>query len=127
MRLRTRRGGTLALVLCLFLALTSVLLGAVTLSATANSAAERDYRRSQALALAEAAVAEARAGQPAHGEKPLGAGTYSWSETRGSGGRLITARGAVTAVSGARITRTVRTLLVRSGGGWKVSAWEEGP
>ena len=67
-----RRGGAPALVLCLFLALGSVLLGATTLAAASNSAAERDYRRSQALALAEAGIAEARAGVAQHGERPLG-------------------------------------------------------
>lgn len=119
----TRRGGTLAMVLCLFLALGAVLLGAVTLAATSNGAAERDYRRSQAQALAEAAVSEARSGGKPHGPQPLGEGLYSWSASSNAGGRLITARGEVTSVNGARVTRTVRALLA----GDQVRAWEEGP
>ena len=124
--MKRRRGGTLALVLCLYLALGTVLLGALTMAATASSAAEREYRRSQALALAEAGVAAARAGGPGHGRRPLGEGVYSWSAAR-AGGMQITARGEVTAASGTVVTRTVRARLVRSGNGWRVRAWEEGP
>lgn len=125
--MRRRRGGTLALVLCLFLALGSVLMGAVALAAAANAAAERDYRRSQALALAEAGIAEAEARLPPHGDRPLGAGSYGWSSL-GSGGELqVTGWGTVTSAAGAAVTRKVRVALVRAGGGWAVRAREEGP
>jgi hypothetical protein len=123
---RSRRGSTLALVLCLYLALGAILGGAVTMAATASHAGERDYRRSQALALAEAGIAEARVNVAPHGERPLGDGTYSWSATTSSGERLITARGAVTAASGTRVTRTVRARLRKAGSGWSIQAWEEG-
>lgn len=126
-RPRHRRGSTLALVLCLYLALGSVLMGAVTMATTAHRAGERDYCRSQALALAEAGVAEARAGALPHGPKPLGAGTYSWTITPPSDERLIVARGEVISASGATITRTVRVRASGSGRNWKVKAWEEGP
>lgn len=120
---RSRRGASaFALVFCLFLALGAILMGAVTVAATSNAAAEREYRRSQAQALAEAGVAEARSGGKPHGPVSLGEGAYSWSEQRTSGGRLVVARGEVESASGARITRTIRALL--SGG--KVKAWEEG-
>lgn len=119
---RRRRGGTLALVLCLFLALGAVLMGAVGLAASSSNAAEREYRRSQALALAEAGVAEARSGGKPHADKPLGEGTYAWSAQPSQGGRLIIARGEVTSASGARVTRTVRALLA----GNRIRAWEEG-
>jgi hypothetical protein len=115
------------LVLCLYLALGSVMLAAIGLSAGTNAAAERDYRRSQALGLAEAGVAEARSGAAPHGLRPLGEGGYSWSAGSSAGGRLVVAHGEVTSVSGARVTRTVRALLARSGRGWSVRAWEEGP
>lgn len=124
---RNRRGGTLALVLCLYLALGAILGGAVTMAATASHAGERDYRRSQALALAEAGIAEARVNAAPHGERPLGEGTYSWSATDASGDRLVTARGVVTAASGATISRTVRARLRKAGSGWSIQAWEEGP
>ncbi len=127
MKRHSRRGGTLALVLRLYLALGSVLLGALTMAATANSAAEREYRRSQALTLAEAGIAEAAAGVSPHGSRSLGAGTYSWSASRSRGGMLVAARGEVRSVSGATVTRTVRARLVRAGGRWRVRAWEEGP
>ena len=97
----------------------SVLLGAVALAAASNSAAERDYRRSQALALAEAGVAEARAGERPHGPRALGHGRYAWRREAG----LIIARGEVEAVNGAWVTRTVRARLAGS----KIVAWEEGP
>ena len=122
-----RRGGALILVLCLYLALASVLLAAVTLAATANAAAERDYCRSRALALAEAGITEARAGVAPHGERPLGQGTYSWSASAVGGGRRVLARGEVVSASGARVGRTVHVLLARSGSGWSIRAWEEGP
>lgn len=125
--MRGRRGGTLALVLCLFLALGSVLLGAVTLAAASNAAAEREYRRSQALALADAGIAEAEAGLPAHGERSLGAGSYSWSSRMEGGELRVTAHGTMTSATGAPVTRTVRMALVRSEGGWSVRAREEGP
>lgn len=118
-----RGASTFALVFCLFLALGAILLGAVTVAATGNAAAEREYRRSQAQALAEAGVAEAQNGGKPHGSLPLGDGTYSWSEQSAPGGRLVTARGQVQSVSGATVTRTVRALLA----GRKVKAWEEGP
>ena len=126
-RLKCRRGSTLALVLCLYLSLGAILGGAVTMAATASHTGERDYRRSQALALAEAGVAEARANSAAHGDRPLGEGTYSWSATPRSEGRLVVAKGAVRSVSGATVTRTVRALLRKSGSGWSIQAWEEGP
>lgn len=125
--MRRRRGGTLALVLCLFLALGSVLLGAVALAAASNAAAERDYRRSQALALAEAGVAEAEAGLPSHNDRPLGVGSYGWSSQNSGGELRVTGWGSVTSASGAAITRRVRVALVRTGGGWNVRAREEGP
>lgn len=127
MKRKLRRGAVPALVLCLFLALGSILAGAVALAATSSAAAERDYRRSQALALAEAGLTEARAGLPPHGGRPLGEGTYSWSAAFREGGRLIIARGEVTSASGARITRSIRALLARDGAGRKVRSWEEGP
>ncbi len=114
-----RRGGTLALVLCLYLALGSILLGAVTVAVAAQGAAEREYRRSQALALAEAGIAEARSGRLGHGWKALGSGRYTWSRN----GAIVTARGEVIGAAGP-ITRTVRVKL---GPGGSVSAWEEGP
>jgi hypothetical protein len=126
-RRRCRRGSTLALVLCLYLALGAILGGAVTMAATASHAGERDYRRSQALALAEAGVAEARADAEPHGARPLGEGDYAWSAAPSGDGRLVTAHGSVRSTSGARVTRTVRVLLRRSSGGWSVEAWEEGP
>jgi hypothetical protein len=125
--LKKRRGSTLALVLCLYLALGAILGGAVTMAATASHAGERDYRRSQALALAEAGIAEARVNAAPHGERSLGEGTYSWSATAAKGDRLVTARGAVTAASGATVTRTVRARLQKAGNGWSIQAWEEGP
>jgi hypothetical protein len=123
----SRRGGAPALILALFLALGSVLLGAVTVAAASNAAAEREYRRSQALALAEAGIAEARAGLPSHGPKDLGAGKYGWTADGPGGERLITARGEVASVSGAIVTRTVRARLKRARTGWTIRAWEEGP
>ncbi|MFN3648270.1 MAG: hypothetical protein ACK47B_01715 [Armatimonadota bacterium] len=125
-RLHGRRGGTLALVLALYLALGAVLLGAVSLAAASAGAAERDYRRSQALALAEAGLAEAIAGAEPHQSRPLGLGRYAWSVQPQDPGRLVTARGEVESVSGAVVTRTVRALLARSGPGWKIVSWEEG-
>jgi hypothetical protein len=122
-----RRGGTLALVLCLFLALGAVLLGVLTMAAAATGASEREYRRSQALALAEAGVAEALAGRPPHGEQPLGPGSYSWSAEGGEESRRVTARGRVASVSGASVTRTVRARLARRSDRWQVRAWEESP
>jgi hypothetical protein len=116
----SRRGTTLALVLALYLALGSILLGAVTLAGASRAAAERDYRRSQALALAEAGIAEAQARQAPHGARPLGAGTYSWSATDGR----ITARGEVPSTSGATVTRTVTAVLTPGG---RITSWEEGP
>lgn len=127
-RFKHRRGSTLALVLCLYLALGAILGGAVTMAATASQAGERDYRRSQALALAEAGVAEARANAAPHGTRPLGGGTYSWSDdaTR-PGERLIVARGSARSASGAEVTRTVRARLRKAGANWSIQAWEEGP
>ena len=122
---RRRRGSTLAIVLCLYLALGSVLLGAVAIAATATSAGERDYRRSQALALAEAGVAEARAGAAAHGLQTLGDGSYAWDESITPTGRRVTARGEIRAANGALISRRVTVLFVRSGSGWSVRAWRE--
>ena len=49
-----RRGSTLAVVLALYLALGSLLTAAAGVALTSLSAASREYRRSQALALAEA-------------------------------------------------------------------------
>lgn len=126
MRSRRRRGGAPVLVLALYLALGSILVGAVTLAATANAAAERDYRRSQARCLAEAGIAEAIAGLAPHGERRLGAGFYAWSEAPAAGGRLVTARGEVIGAGGIRVTRTIRALLARSGARWQVRTWEEG-
>ena len=126
-RWKVRRGATLALVLCLFLAMGTVLLGALGMAASAASAAEREYRRSQALALAEAGIAEATAGAPPQGARPLGDGIYSWSSAPSGNGLRVTARGQVTSAAGAPVTRTVRALLTRSGDAWKVQAWEEGP
>lgn len=126
-RLKCRRGSTLALVLCLYLALGAILGGAITMAATASHTGERDYRRSQALALAEAGVAEARANSAPHGDRLLGEGSYSWSAASSSEGRLVVAKGAVHSVSGATVTRTVRALLRKSGSGWSIQAWEEGP
>lgn len=125
--IKQRRGSTLALVLCLYLGLGAILGGAVTMAASASQAGERDYRRSQALALAEAGVAEARVDAAAHGKRPLGEGSYAWSDSTSSEGRLVVARGEVTSVSGATVTRTVRALLHRSGRGWSIQSWEEGP
>jgi hypothetical protein len=124
-RVRCKRRGaaTLALVLCLFLALGAIMLGAVTVATSAGAASEREYRRTQAQALAEAAVAEAQSGGKPHAAMPLADGTYSWSAQPAPGGRLITARGEVESVNGARITRTVRAVL----SGRRVKAWEEGP
>jgi len=121
------RGSTLSLVLCLYLALGSVLLGAVTMAATATRAGERDYRRSQALALAEAGVAEARAGLQPHASQPLGEGTYSWSVSASGSDRLIVARGEVLSPGSGPVTRTIRVRASAPGAGWKVKAWEEGP
>lgn len=126
-RRRCRRGSTLALVLCLYLALGAILGGAVTMAATAGRAGERDYRRSQALALAEAGVAEARADASPHSDRPLGQGTYAWSVSPGNGGRLVISHGAVPSVSGTSVTRTVRARLRKTSGGWAIQAWEEGP
>lgn len=131
-RTRSRRGGTPALVLCLFLALGSVLLAAATFAAAANAAAERDYCRSQALALAEAGIAEARVGAEPHGPRPLGRGVYSWSEPpasgdSGSGDRTIVARGEVVSASGARVTRTVRATLQPTPPVARIIRWEERP
>ena len=122
---RRRRGSTLAIVLCLYLALGSMLLGAVAIAATATSAGERDYRRSQALALAEAGVAEARAGAAAHGPRTLGGGSYTWSETTTPAGRRITARGEIRGANDTVISRRVTALLAPSGSGWSVRAWRE--
>ncbi|MGV3724687.1 MAG: hypothetical protein ACO1SX_27635 [Actinomycetota bacterium] len=122
-----RRGSTLSLVLCLYLALGSVLLGAVTMAATAGKAGERDYRRSQALALAEAGLAEARAGAAPHAARPLGDGSYSWSATQSGGDRIITARGEVVSPTSGAVTRPIRVRATGSGAAWKVKAWEEGP
>ena len=113
-RLKCRRGSTLALVLCLYLSLGAILGGAVTMAATASHTGERDYRRSQALALAEAGVAEARANSAPHGDRPLGEGAYSWSATPSSAGRLVVAKGAVRSVSGATVTRTVGSVSASS-------------
>jgi hypothetical protein len=121
---RKRRGAaTLALVLGLFLALGAIMLGAVTVASMAGASSEREYRRTQAQALAEAAIAEAQTGVKPHAALTLAEGTYSWSEQWTPGGRLITARGEVESVSGARITRTIHAVL----SGRKVKAWEEGP
>lgn len=125
--MKLRRGGTLALVLCLFLALGSVLMGAVALAAASNAAAERDYRRSQALALAEAGIAEAEAGLPPHTDRPLGVGSYGWSSQTSGGELRVTGWGSVTSASGAAVTRKVRVALVRAGSGWSVRAREDGP
>jgi len=126
-RMRCRRGSTLALVLCLYLALGAILGGAITMAATASQAGERDYRRLQALALAEAGVAEARADASPHGNRALGEGTYAWSAAPSASGRLVTAHGSVRSTSGTEITRTVRALLRKTSSGWSVQAWEEGP
>lgn len=115
------------MVLCLYLALGSVLLAAVSLAAMSNSAAERDYRRSQALALAEAGVAEARAGGTPHDLQPLGAGRYAWSVQPASGGRRIVARGEILSAAGTRITRRVTVLLLPEGKWGRIATWEEGP
>jgi hypothetical protein len=127
MKLRLRRGGTPALVLCLYLALGSILLGAVAVAAAANGAAEREYRRSQALALAEAGVAEAMVGEAPYGGQTLGTGQYSWSSIPTATGRLVTARGQTVSASGVTVTRTVRAVIAGSGAGAKIRAWEEGP
>lgn len=127
MRPSGRRGGTIALVLCLYLALGSILLGAVTLAAAANAAAEREYRRSQAHALAEAGVTEALAGGAPHGDRPLGSGSYAWSREPGTRDPLIVARGRVESASGAPVTREIRARLSAEGRGSRIVAWEEGP
>ena len=123
----TRRGSTLTLVLCLYLAMGAILLGALTVATAARAAAERDLRRSQALALAEAGVAEAQADTAPHEARPLGEGTYRWNARADGSVRLVTAQGSVVSTSGAVITRTVRARLAPAGSGWKVQTWEEGP
>ena len=129
-RRRKRRGSSLALVLGLYLALGTILLGAVSLAAATAAAAERDYCRSQALALAEAGISEAcarSAGKTGRGGGELGPGRYSWSCSPQGAALRVVARGEVTAASGATVTRTVRALLARSGRRWQVRTWEEGP
>ena len=122
-----RRGGAPALVLCLYLALGSVLLAAVSLAAMSNAAAERDYRRSQAVALAEAGVAEARVGGKPHDLKTLGAGRYAWTAEPANGGQRIRARGEVLSAAGAVVTRSVTVLLLPDGKWGRIAVWEEGP
>jgi hypothetical protein len=99
----------------------------VALAAASNAAAERDYRRSQALALAEAGIAEAEAGLPPHADRPLGTGSYGWSSQQSGTELRVTGWGTVTSAAGAQVTRKVRVALVRGGGGWSVRAREEGP
>ena len=123
---RRRRGTAPILVLCLYLVLASLLMGAVTVAASTRSAVERDYRRSQALALAQAGVAEAIAREQPHGPRPLGPGTYSWSEPTG-GGRLVIARGSVLSPTLGEVTSTLKVHLTAAGDDWGIATWEEGP
>ena len=124
---RFRRGSTLALVACLFLALSAVLLGAATVCTASAHAADREYRRSEALALAEAGVAEARAGEAPHPLHALGSGSYAWSVAESGKDRLVTASGTVSSPSGVPVTRTVRARLAPAGGKGQILAWEESP
>lgn len=120
-----RRGTAPILVLCLYLVLASMLLGAVTVAASTRSAVERDYRRSQALALAEAGLAEALMREPAHGERPLGQGTYSWTGDAMQGS--VTARGTVLSPTLGKVTRTLRARIIAAGGDYVPVSREEGP
>jgi hypothetical protein len=121
-RVGRRRGSTLAMVLGLFLALGSVLGAAVTLAAVSAGAAEREYRRSQALALAEAGVAEALAGGAPHGPRALGDGTYEWRADPAGGGRRVIAVGRVASGRGREVAREVRALVA----GRRILEWREG-
>ncbi len=121
-----RRGSTLAVVLALYLALGSLLTAAAGVALASLSAASREYRRSQALALAEAAIEEARAGLAPHNWRALGVGRYLWSAEDRPAGRVVRAVGEAPQVGGAPVRRTVTAVLQRRGAAWRIVSWEDG-
>ncbi|MBM3457342.1 MAG: hypothetical protein FJX77_02235 [Armatimonadetes bacterium] len=124
--MKGRRGAATALVLALYLFLVALLGGAVTVAAASAAAAEREYRRSQALALAEAGVEEARWLLRPHDLVPLGSGRYAWAVRQEGESREIEARGEVQGASGARVTRSVRVRL-GPGKPARILSWREEP
>jgi pantoate kinase len=121
----SRRGTTLILVLCLWIGLGATLSGALAVAGATSAASEREYRRSQALALAEAAVEEARAGLGDHPWSALGSGEYALTSSSAPGvAHRVIARGRVISASGVVVSRTVYAALDQQG---RVLTWKEGP
>src|SRR5207248_7136414 len=107
-------------------ALLAVALTALSVVAATAAAVEREYRSSQALALAEAGLAmpQAGAGNPAAaGARRFDEGEASWTRVVRGGGFEVQARGTVTLPSGAKLSRAVRADLERRQGRWVVSDW----
>jgi hypothetical protein len=111
-------------------AILTIALGTLAVVAAGAASVERDYRSSQALALAEAGLAAARAeaasgGALKAGSRPLDTGTAEWTAANRSGSWEVTARGTVTRPGGTPIVRTVRATLRREGGRWALADWQE--
>jgi hypothetical protein len=127
---RLRRGGGIALVFLLMFAILTVALTTLAVVASGAASVERDYRSSQALALAEAGLASARAETAAGGSQNSGSrrfdeGTCEWTRAPGHGGWELTARGTVVTPRGITLVRTVRATLRREGSRWTLADWHE--
>jgi hypothetical protein len=131
--MKARRGGGIALIFVLMFALLTIALGTLAVVAASAAAVERDYRSSQALALAEGGLAAARATVPRAGaaagfrkSRVLEQGVVEWDCTdRGTGSWEVVARGIVTTPRGVTIVRAVRAELRRDHGQWTIASWRE--
>jgi len=126
--MRLRRGGAVLLALLVMFALLSVALTALSVVAASAAAVEREYRSSQALALAEAGLAMAKsgAGNPASaGARRFEEGEASWTRAPRRGGWEVQAVGVVSTPTGRKIRRAVRADLERRHGRWVVLNWRE--
>jgi hypothetical protein len=120
------------MVLTLMFALLTVALATLAVVAASAGAVEREYRASQALALAEGGLALARIDAQATRESRAGSGSrrfeegeMRWQRTPCSGGWELRGSGRVRLPSGAVITREVKAQLRRQGGRSILSDWHE--
>lgn len=130
-RRRRRRGGGIALVILVLFALLVLASTALALVAATATVVEREYRGSQALALAEAGLAAATARVGRGGAAELGGsqrfeeGQNRWQATRRGGRWAVAATGTVVTPRGITLERTVRADLVRRSGRWTITHWRE--
>jgi Tfp pilus assembly protein PilX len=129
--MRRRRGSGIALVLLLVFSLFVLVASTLAVVAASAAAVERDYRGSQALALAEAGLAAGTAqvrrgaASPSAGTRDFAEGESRWRARRGGAGWRVEATGTVVSPRGLTLARTVRAELVRRHGRWEVTHWRE--